>query len=133
MGVFNKNLLGIVRIGPLNWTIRILIGIYCGFWKCGFLMVGEEEILAGRMDGFCSNWIGEWGFGGGFLVSVQINHLRSNSKSRCVATVFSAPYPKKSDKYVFVCLFAFILWACYHVGVKKNGPTQRARTFTVVP
>ena len=36
MGIFNRNLLWIFRIGPLSWIIRILVGIYCGFGKWGF-------------------------------------------------------------------------------------------------
>lgn len=45
MGVFNKNLLGIFRIGTLFWTIRVLARIYWCFGEWRFWSIGGE--------GFC--------------------------------------------------------------------------------
>ena len=36
LGVFNRGLLVIFRIGTLFWTIRILVGIYWCFGNWGF-------------------------------------------------------------------------------------------------
>lgn len=50
--VFNRDLLGIFRIGTLNWTIKILVGIYWGFGDCGFWRVKKRGFWGMGMDGF---------------------------------------------------------------------------------
>jgi len=93
-GVFNRNLLGIFRIGTLFWTIRILAGIYWHFGEWGFWRVERKFWSIFEVKLVCFLWL--------FLVDFQNKKTEYFLVSMCV----NYPYMigKKIGGFWVLCL-----------------------------